>query len=142
MLNKLILIENGKSHQFSKEKDLVKYLMGNNYYEQTESERLEQMKLNALAKTLDTNLEILNIEKNDNEDKKIDIKNKFVIYDEKTYILSLLLAQRAILLESIDSNIFIEKLDKSKITENYIIVNTFAEELLNDYVNGWRKNGR
>lgn len=135
MLNKLILIENDKSYQFSNEKSLVEHLMGNNYYNQSENEKLEQMQLNALAKCLGTNLEILKVDKENEKKERIDVKNKFVIYDEKTYVLSLLLTQRAMLLESTDSNIFTGGLDKTEIKDNYIIVNTFAEKLLDQYIN-------
>lgn len=135
MLNKLILIENDKSYQFSNEKSLVEHLMGSNYYNQSENEKLEQMQLNALAKCLGTNLEILKVDKENEKKERIDVKNKFVIYDEKTYILSLLLTQRATLLESTDSNIFTGGLDKTEIQDNYIIVNTFAEKLLDKYIN-------
>lgn len=135
MLNKIILIENDKSYQFSNEKSLVEHLMGNNYYNQSENEKLEQMQLNALAKCLGTNLEILKVDKENEKKERIDVKNKFVIYDEKTYVLSLLLTQRAMLLESTDSNIFTGGLDKTEIKDNYIIVNTFAEKLLDQYIN-------
>lgn len=135
MLNKLILIENDKSYQFSNEKSLVEHLMGNNYYNQSENEKLEQMQLNALAKCLGTNLEILKVDKENEKKERIDVKNKFVIYDEKTYVLSLLLTQRAMLLESTDSNIFTGGLDKTEIKDNYIIVDTFAEKLLDQYIN-------
>lgn len=136
MLNKLILIENGQSRQFSEERDLVKYLMGNGYYNQSENEKLQQMELNAIAKCIGTNLKVININKDGPKTKSLDIKDKFIIYDEKTYILSLLLTERAVLLESTDSNIFTENLDKTGIKDNYIIVNTFAEKLLDKYVNG------
>ena len=62
------------------------------------------------------------------------VDGKFVIYDEVTYILSLLLINNVTLLESTDSNIFTKYLDKSGITDNYIIVNKFAEELLKSYM--------
>ena len=114
MLRKLILIENGKSYQFDSKEELVKYLMGNNYYSLSDEEKRNQLKLNALAKCINNALEI---------------------YDEQTYILSLLLTNRVTLLESIDSNIFTKGLDKEKIKNNYIIVNTFAKELLDTYLN-------
>ena len=39
-----------------------------------------------------------------------------------------------LLLERKDSNIFTKKLNKDKIKDNYIIVNTFAKELLKKYI--------
>lgn len=136
MLNKLILIENGKSCQFSGEKDLVEYIFGNGYYKQLENEKLHQMELNALAQCINTNLKIIKITKEEAEIQRIDVKNKFVIFDEKTYILSLLMTERVVLLERINSNIFTKNLDKTGIKDNYIIVNTFAEKLLDKYING------
>lgn len=136
MLKKLILIENCQSRQFSKEEDLIKYFFGSRYYNQTEEEKLKQMKLNALIKCIGTDLKVIEINRPENPKEKVDIKNKFIIYDEKTYILSLLLTQRVMLLENIDSNIFTATLDKKRIKDNYIIVNNFAEELLDKYING------
>lgn len=135
MLNKLILIENGQSCQFSKEEDLIKYFLGSGYYNQSEGEKFQQMELNALAKCIGTDMKVVKINRAEAQKEKIDLKNKFIIYDEKTYILSLLLTERAMLLESIDSNIFTENLDKTGIRDNYIIVNTFAEKLLDKYIN-------
>lgn len=136
MLKKLILIENGQNRQFSQEKDLVEYLMGNGYYNQTEAQKLQQMELNAVVKCIGTSLKVVKINKEKFKREKLDVKDKFIIFDEKTYILSLLLTQRLMLLESTSSNIFTENLDKTAITDNYIIVNTFAEELLDKYING------
>ena len=47
-----------------------------------------------------------------------------------TYILSLSIINKFMLLENIDSNIFTKELDKSQMDGNYIIVNKFAKELL------------
>lgn len=134
MLKKLIVIENQKNYQFSDEAEIVKFLLGSNYYMQSKQEQLEQMEINALIKCKGTDLQIMKIKGEDNK-KKINVKNRFIIYDEKTYILSLLLTNKIMLLESIDSNVFTGQLDKTKIKENYIIVNKFAEELLDKHIN-------
>lgn len=134
MLKKLIVIENQKNYQFSEESEIVKFLLGPNYYMQSKQKQIEQMEINALIKCKGTNLQIMKMKEEDNK-KKIDVKNKFIIYDEKTYILSLLLTNKIMLLESTDSNIFTNQLDKTNIKENYIIVNKFAEELLDKHIN-------
>lgn len=133
MLKKLIFIENNKSYQFNEEVELIEFLMGTGYYTQSSKDKIRQMKLNALAKCLGTKLEIIEINKQ--ESRPIDVKGKFLIYDEKTYVLSLLLTGRGMLLEHKDSNIYTEKMNKKQITDNYIIVNTFAERLLDAYIN-------
>ncbi len=134
MLKKLIVIENKKNYQFSEEEEIVKFLLGPNYYMQSKQQQLEQMEINAQIKCKGTKFQIMKIEGKDNK-KKISVKNRFIIYDEKTYILSLLLTNKIMLLESIDSNVFTGQIDKTKIKENYIIVNNFAEELLDKHIN-------
>ena len=57
-----------------------------------------------------------------------------MIYDEITYILSLVILNRFILLEKKDSDIFTKNLDKSSMSDNYIILNTFAKKLLKEYI--------
>jgi len=133
MLKKLIFIENNKSYQFNEEVELIEFLMGTGYYTQTSKDKIRQMKLNALAKCLGTKLKIIEINKQESD--LIDVKGKFLIYDEKTYVLSLLLTGRGMLLERKDSNIYTEKINKKQIADNYIIVNTFAERLLDAYIN-------
>ena len=127
MLKNLIFIENEKSYQFDNLEKLMQFLMGGGYGNLTAEEKLNLMKLNALAKCVNTGLEVIEFSEG------IDLNNKFVVHDEKTYILSLLLTQRATLLEKTTSNIFTSKLDKTNISENYIIVNTFAEQILREY---------
>ena len=63
------------------------------------------------------------------------IEGKFIIKDEITYILSLLTTGNILLLERIDSNIFTKDIDKLNYNDNYIIVNTFANELPKKYCN-------
>ena len=50
MLKELILIENNESCQFSNEKELIEHLLGDNYYNSTEQEKREQMKINGILK--------------------------------------------------------------------------------------------
>lgn len=63
-----------------------------------------------------------------------DIENKFIIKDEITYVLSLLITNKIILLERIDSNIYTANINKSEMKDNYVIVNKFAKELLKIYL--------
>lgn len=85
MLNKLILIEGENYKQFSNEKELVEYMLGDNYYSLSEKEKHILISKNAIFKCYGKGIEIVKY-----QEKKEDLKNKFIIYDEKTYILSLL----------------------------------------------------
>ncbi len=115
MLKNLIIIENGNSYQFETERELVKKLICDDYYELSENKKIEAIKIKAIANSL-------NLNENISED----------ITTEKDFILSLLIDNNnLILLEKKDSNIFTEKLDKNKFNKNYIIVNKFAKQLLN-----------
>ncbi len=113
MNKKLIAIENGEYFQYDKLEDLAKDLIDDNFYEMSQEERINKMHIKAFANGLERN----NI---------ISIKN------EKEYILHLLVLNRIILLEKIDSEIFIKDIDKLKIKDNYIVVNTFAQKLLSN----------
>lgn len=134
MLKKLLLIEGGKRFQFDEEKELIEYLLGKNYYKLTKKEQMKLMSINAFFKVTGTKMKVDTLSKPKEELKNMNFENTFVVYDEKTYILSLLIADRAMLLESTASNIYTDGLDKSEIKENYIIVNKFAQELLIEYI--------
>lgn len=127
-MKKLLLIENAKGNQFDSEKEAVEFLFGKKYYALMPEERKKHMLINAHMKCAGTDMEVVELKE------RISVKNKFVVYDEKTYVLSLLIVGRVMLLEHIDSNIYTEDLDKTGIDKNYIIVNKFAEELLQKYV--------
>ena len=133
MLNNLILIENGKYKQFSSEIELVEYLFGDQYYSLSQKEKQDLMELNALSRIHGTNLKI----SKSKPEKEENIANKFVIYNEKTFVLSLLRTNQVTLLEKRDSNIYTKNMDKADIQDNYIIVNTFAEKLLKSAIGGF-----
>ena len=63
----------------------------------------------------------------------IEKKSKIIdkIEDEWTYILYLLTTNNVVLLEHKESEIFTKDINKKELKDNYIIINSFAEELLN-----------
>ncbi|MBR2787059.1 MAG: hypothetical protein IKD76_06175 [Clostridia bacterium] len=129
MLKELIIIENGKEYQFSTLEEIVKALIDSNYYEMSKEQRIKRMKMLALANSINNKVEI--------EEKVVrnsEIEGKFIIKDEITYILSLLVMNKILLLERKDANVFTTELDKSNMKDNYIIVNTFAKILLREYI--------
>lgn len=129
MLKKLILIEGSEKYQFDTVKELVELIIDKKYYELTEENKKEKLKLKAVANCMFSNLQIVNnLEELDN------IEGKFIIADEITYIYSLLLLNKVTLLESRDANLLATTLNKEEISENYIIVNKFAKELLKKYL--------
>ena len=128
MLKNLIIIENEVEEQCDTLEELVKLLIDEKFYDMSDDEKLEKMKMKALANTLNYKMEITT-EVLDNN-----IEGKFVIKDEITYILSLISTNKLMLLERIDANIFAKDLNKENMTNNYIIINKFAKELLVKYL--------
>ena len=128
MLSKIIIIENDNKVQCDSEEEVIKLLIDKRYYELSEKEKLEKREMKAIANCINNSFEIV-----ENVNSK-DLENKFVIKDETTYVLSLLIINRIILLERIDSNIYTSSIDKSNMKDNYIIVNKFAKELLKNYL--------
>ena len=122
MLNKVIIIEDDNKVQCDSVEEVVKTLIDEKYYELDEIEKLEKREMKAIANCINNSFEIV-----ENVNSK-DLENKFVIKDETTYVLSLLIINKIILLERIDSNIYTSSIDKSNMKDNYIIVNKFAKE--------------
>lgn len=118
MLKKLIAIENGESYQYDTLEELVKDLIDENFYNMQQNEKVEIMQKKAVANSF-----------NLLEDKDLGIIDK--IEDELTYILYLLTTNNIVLLEHREAEIFTKDVDKTELEDNYIIVNSFAEELLN-----------
>ena len=128
MLKDLILIENGEEVQCDDLESVVKILIDENFYNLSDEEKKEKMKIKALANSLGLNMEITG------DISSEDIDGKFIIKDEITYILSLLKTNKILLLENKNANVFGKDIDKSTIQNNYIIINTFAKDLLSKYI--------
>ena len=129
MLKKLILIEDGEKYQFDTLDELVRLIIDKDYYEMPKEERQKKLELKAFANCMQEKIEIVT-----KLNEEINIDGKFVAVDEISYIYSLLLLNKVMILESTNSNFLTAKLNKSKISENYIIVNHFAKELLNKHL--------
>lgn len=130
MLKKIIIIENNNKIQCNSEEEVIKLLIDNNYYELTEEEKLEKREIKAMANCINNNMKIVREIDIDTDN----IENKFIIKDEMTYILSLLITNNVMLLERIDSNIYTSRINKNGMKDNYIIVNKFAKRLLENYL--------
>lgn len=137
MLKKIIIIENDNKAQCDSEEEVIRLLLDDNYYELSEKEKVEKREIKAMANCLNNKMKILN-----DIDINVDnIDNKFIIKDEMTYVLSLLITNNIMLLERIDSDIYTSTIDKSKIEDNYIIVNKFAKNILENYMKTLKREG-
>lgn len=128
MLNNLIAIEKKNDYQCNTINELVKKLIDEKYYELTLEQRKNKMKMLAMANTLNKKMEIVDNCSCDN------INGKFIIKDEFTYILSLLICGNIVLLEKKESNVFIKYTNVPESKDNYIIVNKFAKDIVKSYL--------
>jgi len=124
MLKNLILIENDEKYQYDTLEELVCAIIGKDYYQLKDSEKREKLELKAVANSIHEKI----------LDKNYDIYKNFVLNDEITYIYSLLMLNKIMILENVESNYLTQSLDKTNIDGNYIIVNKFAKELLEKYL--------
>ncbi len=129
-MENLIVIEGKEKYQYKDIKSLVENFINKNYFNMSKEERKKELEKKAVANTIQRNIKIVDLEKD-----IIDFdENAFILYDEITYILSMLKFNIIILLERTDANIFGKYINKDKMEENYIIINKFAKEIMKKYL--------
>ena len=129
-MENLIVIEGKEKYKYNDIESLIKGFINEKYYNMSETEQKSELEKKAIANTIQDDIKICNIkEKAKNYDKEA-----FILYDEITYILSMLKFNKIILLEKTNANIFGKYINKENITDNYIIVNKFANEIIQKYL--------
>ena len=129
-MENLIIIEGKEKYKYNDIESLIKGFISERYYNMSETEQKNELEKKAIANTIQDNIKIYNMEsKAQNYDKE-----EFIVYDEITYILSMLKFNKIILLEKTNANIFGKYINKENITDNYIIVNKFANEIIQKYL--------
>jgi hypothetical protein len=129
-MENLIVIEGKEKYKYNDIESLIKGFINERYYNMSETEQKNELEKKAIANTIQDNIKIYNMEsKAQNYDKEA-----FIVYDEITYILSMLKFNKIILLEKTNANIFGKYINKENITDNYIIVNKFANEIIQKYL--------
>lgn len=129
-MENLIVIEGKEKYKYNDIKSLIKGFINERYYNMSETEQKNELEKKAIANTIQDNIKIYNMEsKAQNYDKEA-----FIVYDEITHILSMLKFNKIILLEKTNANIFGKYINKENITDNYIIVNKFANEIIQKYL--------
>lgn len=81
-----------------------------------------------------TLLGVIKSEKSFVKMEEYDINNSLIINDEISFILSLCMIDQIAILEKKDANIFAKNIDKRDMEGNYIVINNFAEEILEEYL--------
>ena len=123
-MEKLIVIERTNHKGYESVESIIKDFVCDNYYEMTDEEKKKQLSLKAAANTMVSRTEV----------KETYDKDAFIIKDEVTYLLSLAKFNRILLLERMDANILCRGLDKTGYSENYVVVNKFADQLIKEHI--------
>ena len=129
-MENLIVIEGKEKYQYKDFESLIENFINKNYFTMSEDERKIELEKKTIANTWQDNIKIINFNKY-----PIDFdENGFIIYDEITYILSMLKFNKLILLEKTEANIFGKYINKDGFEDNYIIINSFANDILKKYL--------
>ena len=129
-MENLIVIEGKEKYQYRDIESLVEKFINENYFYMDEADRKVELEKRAIMNNLQNKIKICKL---DNKTTNFD-KNAFIIYDEITYILSLLKFNKIILLEKTNANILGKYINKENIEENYLILNKFADEIMQKYL--------
>ena len=129
-MENLIVIEGKEKYKFEDLESLVKRFINNNYYNMSEDERKIELEKKSIANTMLRKIKVFEL---DNDLSNLD-ENAFILFDEFTYILSLLKFNIIVLLEKTDANIFGKYINREGIEDNYIIINKFANEIMKNYI--------
>lgn len=133
-MDKLIAIEKEEKYFFNNFEDLVKKILCLKYYESSPSEQREKLERKTYMNALVKGCKIIDIRHSKESITNLLKENIFILYDDMTYILSLVKNNSITLLERIDTNIIPVNIDKSKIEENYLIINNFIDDIIKDYL--------
>ena len=134
-MENLIVIEGKEKYQYKDIKSLIEDFISKNYFNMSKVERKNELEKKTIANTMQSDIKIAKLEK---ETMDFD-ENAFVLYDEISYILSMLKFNKIILLERTDANIFGRYINKENIKNNYIKINKFANDIMKRYLKNNKK---
>jgi len=129
-MEKLIIIEGKEKYKYDNIENLIETFVSSSFYDMSNEEKINTLEKKAIANTMIDNIKIVKLNKYPDDFDK----NSFVLYNEISYILSMLKFNKLILLERTDANIFGKYMNKESIEDNYIIINKFANEILKKYL--------
>lgn len=129
-MENLIVIEGNEKYKYKNIENLVETFVSKNYYRMSSEEKNSILEKKTIANTMMDNIKIVKLNKYPEDFEE----NSFILYNEISYILSMLKFNKLMLLERTDANIFGRYINKEWIEDNYIIINKFADEILKKYL--------
>lgn len=149
----IVILNKEKYEKFSKADDLINFFMGeDNYNLKSNSEKLKIRNKKAFINSKGDKSKIINAKKEIEASKKpIDVINSIKADDEKILIDNDITYITSLLRRSNDNIVILENLKHAKFTKginigersgNYIIVNSYSNEILNEYISKCYNNSK
>ena len=141
-MENIILVKDNKKEKYNNIKELYKNVFGNEYFSLNEKQRVLKRYEMAfyILKFNEINLEIVHTkigalgEKYKIKDKNYNLKNSFIIDDEKSFLYSLCKCNLYYIIEKKEEDGLLKKQQKENFKGNYIVINNLANEILeNEY---------
>ena len=132
----LILIVDDEKYQYDTKEELLQDLLGdkeNNYNDMTEEEKEKRRRLKAFINLKGREKYITNYKQESSKKGMFSTDEKFLIDNDDMYVMSLLKMNEVILLEEKNAKIFSAKIDKTDIEDNYLVLNYYAKDIVNNY---------
>lgn len=129
-MENLIVIEGNEKYKYNDLKSLIETFISKNYFNMSTQEKNIVLEKKAVANTIMDNIKIVKLNKYPEDFEE----NAFILYNEFSYIISMLKFNKLFLLERTDADIFGKYINKEWIEDNYIIINKFADEILRKYL--------
>ena len=128
---KLIVLEEEYKYKFNNIEELVKKIMGEDYYNLDNIQKQNKIKFLTRLNMINNKLPAIVYDeyKNNFEEKA------YIINDEITYILSLLRLNKFSLFEEKGANIFAKYIDNVVYENDYVLINNYANEIMKKYLN-------
>lgn len=126
-----VVVEYEKKYEFDKIEDIIKSILGENYYDLSEEEKYEKIKLKTYINAVAKNIPI--IEMKDTKQTP-NIENEiYILKDEMTFLLSLAKNKDIVIFEKESNKVLAKDIDTTnlrKISEEYIVINDCANQIL------------
>lgn len=126
-----VVVEYEKKYEFDKIEDIIKSILGENYYDLSEEEKYEKLKLKTYINAVAKNIPIIEMK---NSKQILDIKEEiYILKDEMTFLLSLAKNKDIVIFEKESNKELAKDIDTTnlrKISEEYIVINDCANQIL------------
>lgn len=132
-MKNLIFIYDGKNEEFDTLEELEKFIIGDNVEDISEILYKKAFPISKLH-----NVQIYNTKEGiyNFNNKTMELKTPIIIDNVKTYLLSLCRLNVVMLLEKRGANILTKNINVPENKDNYIVINSFANEILSLMLGG------